>query len=65
MIPPVRRFLSPCVVALSLSLCGTAAADESVVSSLVSGTTIAGAVDTSAQWKPGPGSTMATRGLNT
>ena len=49
MIPPVRRFLSPCVVALSLSLCGTAAADESVVSSLVSGTTIAGAVDTSVQ----------------
>lgn len=65
MIPPVRRFLSPRVVALSLSLCGTAAADESVVSSLVSGTTIAGAVDTSVQWKPGPGSTMATRGMNT
>lgn len=65
MIPPVRRFLSPCVVALSLSRCGAAAADESVVSSPVSGTSIVGAVDTSAQWKPGPGSTMATRGLNT
>lgn len=63
MTSPVRRFLPLGVVALSLG--GAALGEESMVSSLVSGTSIAGAVDTSAQWKPGPGSTMATRGMNT
>jgi len=40
-------------------------ADESPISTLVSGTTIGGAVDTSAQWKPSSGSTMANRFANT
>jgi hypothetical protein len=44
---------------------GSATADESPITSLVSGTTIGGAVDTSAQWKTGPGSTMANRFINT
>ncbi len=48
-----------------ISLGSVALADESPVSSLVSGTTIGGAVETSAQWKPSTGSTMATRFANT
>ncbi len=48
-----------------VSLGSAAMADESPISSLVSGTTIGGAVDTSAQWKVGPGSTMANRFINT
>lgn len=63
MIHQVGRTLSPVVVAIALV--EGLVADESMLSSLVSGTTLSGAVDTSVQWKPGPGSTMATRGLNT
>lgn len=48
-----------------VSLGSVALADESPVSTLVSGTTIGGAVETSAQWKPSTGSTMATRFANT
>jgi hypothetical protein len=48
-----------------VSLGSVALADESPISSLVSGTTIGGAVDTSAQWKTGSGSTMANRFINT
>jgi Putative beta-barrel porin-2, OmpL-like. bbp2 len=48
-----------------ISLGSVALGDESPVSSLVSGTTIGGAVETSAQWKPSTGSTMATRFANT
>lgn len=48
-----------------VSLGSAALADESPISSLVSGTTIGGAVDTSAIWKVGPGSTMANRFVNT
>ncbi|MBN9692640.1 MAG: outer membrane beta-barrel protein [Verrucomicrobia bacterium] len=48
-----------------VSLGSVAMADESPISSLVSGTTIGGAVDTSGQWKTGSGSTMANRFINT
>ena len=48
-----------------VSLGSVVMADESPISTLVSGTTIGGAVDTSAQWKPSSGSTMANRFANT
>jgi len=48
-----------------VSLGSVVTADESPISTLVSGTTIGGAVDTSAQWKPSSGSTMANRFANT
>jgi len=48
-----------------VSLGSAALADESPITSLVSGTTIGGAVDTSGQWKTGSGSTMANRFINT
>jgi len=48
-----------------VSLGSVVMADESPISTLVSGTTIGGAVDTSAQWKPSTGSTMANRFANT
>ncbi|HAB17885.1 MAG TPA: outer membrane beta-barrel protein [Verrucomicrobiota bacterium] len=48
-----------------VSLGSVALADESPITSLISGTTIGGAVDTSAQWKIGSGSTMANRFINT
>jgi len=48
-----------------VSLGSAARADEGPISTLVSGTTISGAVDTSAQWKTGSGSTMANRFIST
>jgi len=48
-----------------VSLGSVVMADESPISTLVSGTTIGGAVDTSAQWKPSSGSTTANRFANT
>ena len=48
-----------------VSLGSVVMADESPISTLISGTTIGGAVDTSAQWKPSSGSTMANRFANT
>lgn len=48
-----------------VSLGSAVQADEGPISTLVSGTTIGGAVDTSAQLKMGPGSTMANRFINT
>lgn len=49
----------------AVSLGSAVQADEGPISTLVSGTTIGGAVDTSAQWKLGSGSTMANRFINT
>ena len=48
-----------------VSLGSTAMAEEGPISTLVSGTTIGGAVDTSGQWKTGSGDTMANRFINT
>jgi len=60
-----NKWTNGLIAAGVVSLGSVALADESPISTLVSGTTIGGAVDTSAQLKAGSGDAMAYRFINT